>query len=220
MRLFFVAIAAAARRHRRPSRYRHQPKAEACVAAHAPGAWRGPTPMRRMGAWHGRRRRARARRNKQSKINIGPRQQPNRPLDGEARASRPEGRQGVARGYATRQRVPVGARATDICQKRYRPRRRSLEKGRRRCQCPALAALGLGRVSRGCFGLGRGAGWAARRGARLQRPRVASRAGRRDALCENQSFTASLVRPTHWSISHTGDAGDGVAGGIRRLSST
>lgn len=31
MRLFFVAIAAAARRHRRPSRYRHQPKAEACA---------------------------------------------------------------------------------------------------------------------------------------------------------------------------------------------
>ena len=25
-------------------------------------------------------------------------------------------------------------------------------------------------------------------------------AGRRDALCENQSFTASLVRPTHWSM--------------------
>ena len=31
MRLFFAAIAAAARRHRRPSRYRHQPKAEACA---------------------------------------------------------------------------------------------------------------------------------------------------------------------------------------------
>ena len=29
--MFFVAIAAAARRHRRPSRYRHQPKAEACA---------------------------------------------------------------------------------------------------------------------------------------------------------------------------------------------